>query len=152
MKPIYQNAVRLFFLLLLTNGVGYVGSTFMTQDSMNWYFYLNKSSLTPPDIVFPIMWTTLYCMMAISAFLVWGKTSPRYFTLQLMANLAWTFAFFYFRSTLISLFIILILLFLLFLCIKGFMKVSKVAGYLLIPTFIWCLFALYLNFYVVLYN
>ena len=57
MTKTYQKALRLFFLLLLTNGVGYVGSTFMTYDNMLWYQYLNKPILTPPNIVFPIMWT-----------------------------------------------------------------------------------------------
>ena len=152
MTKTYQKALRLFFLLLLTNGVGYIGSTFMTYDNMLWYQYLNKPILTPPNVVFPIMWTILFFMMAIAAFLVWNKANPKYFTLSLMANLAWSFSFFYLRNTLAALVIILIYLFLLYMCIKVFYKVSKSAAYLMIPTFIWCLFALYLNGYVVLFN
>lgn len=152
MKKTYQKALHLFFLLLLTNGVGYIGSTFMTPDNMLWYQYLNKPLLTPPNIVFPIMWTILFFMMAIAAFLVWNKANPKYFTLSLMANLAWSFSFFYLRNTLAALVIILIYLFLLYMCIKVFYKASRMAAYLMIPTFIWCLFALYLNGYVVLFN
>lgn len=152
MNKTYQKALCLFFLLLLTNGVGYVGSTFMTPDNMLWYQYLNKPILTPPDIVFPIVWTILFFLMAFAAFIVWNKANPKYFTLSLMANLAWSFSFFYLRSTLVALVIILIYLFLLYMCIKVFYKVSKTAAYLMVPTFIWCLFALYLNGYVVLFN
>lgn len=152
MKKTYQKALRLFFLLLLTNGVGYVGSTFMTPDNMLWYQYLNKPFLTPPNIVFPIMWTILFFTMAFAAFIVWNKANPKYFTLSLMANLAWSFSFFYLRNTTAALIIILIYLFLLYMCIKVFYKVSKVAGYLMVPTFVWCLYALYLNGYVVLFN
>lgn len=152
MKKTYQKALRLFFLLLLTNGVGYIGSTFMTPDNMLWYEYINKPTLTPPNIVFPIMWTILFFMMAFAAYLVWNKANPKYFTLSLMANLAWSFSFFYLRNTLAALVIILIYLFLLYMCIKVFYKVSKSAAYLMVPTFIWCLFALYLNGYVVMFN
>lgn len=149
---LYQKALRLFYLLLLTNAVGYIGSSFMTPDSQNWYESLVKSSLTPPDIVFPIVWTTLFFMMAFSAFLVWGKISPRFFTLQLAMNLAWSFTFFYLRETLASCFIILLLLYFLYRTIKDFGRVSKSADYLLMPTFVWVLFALYLNVFIVVNN
>lgn len=152
MKQIRTKALRLFFLLLLTNVVGYIGSGFMTQDSMNWYDTLNKSALTPPGIVFGGVWTVLFFMMSFAAFLTWGKTSPRWFVFQLAANLAWMFSFFYLREIVVGAVVILILLFCVFKTITGFYKVSKPAAYLMIPTFVWSLFALYLNVYIILNN
>ncbi len=152
MKNIKQNAMRLFFLLFLTNGVGYVGSAFMTQDTMNWYDTLSQSVLTPPDFVFPIVWTCLFFMMAISAFLVWNKASPRYFVMQLAMNLAWTFTFFYLREVVVACFVILALLYCVFRTILDFYRVNRVSGWLMVPTFVWGLFALYLNIYVAMYN
>ena len=65
MTRITQNAFRLLFLLALTNGIGYVGGSFMNQDTMNWYNTLVMSSLTPPDMVFPIVWFALFLMMSV---------------------------------------------------------------------------------------
>ncbi|MGN1062860.1 MAG: TspO/MBR family protein [Alphaproteobacteria bacterium] len=152
MKQIQLKALRLFFLLLLTNTIGYVGSGFMTVDAMNWYHTLNKSPLTPPGIVFSAVWTGLFVLMAISAFLTWKKVSPRWFVLQLCANLAWTFVFFYLREIGVAALCILALLFCVFKTITGFYKVSVPAAYLMIPTFVWGIFALYLNIYIVMYN
>lgn len=152
MKNTFKNALRLFFLLLLTNGVGYIGSGFMTPDTMNWYHSLVQSGLTPPNIVFSIVWTCLFFMMSIAAFLVWNKVSPRYFVLQLGLNLVWTFTFFYLRETMVACGVILLLMYFVFKTIQDFYRKNKVSGLLMVPTFLWCLFALYLNSYIVIYN
>lgn len=152
MKNIKQNAWRLFFLLLLTNTVGYIGSAFMTPDTMNWYNALSLSALTPPDFVFPVVWTVLFFMMSISAFLVWNMVSPRYFVMQLAMNLAWTFIFFYLREVVIACFVILVLLYCVFRTIVDFYRVNHISGWLMVPTFMWGLFALYLNIYIATYN
>lgn len=148
----YQNALKLLYLLAMTNAVGFIGASFMSADSLNWYETLVKSALTPPDFVFGVVWTTLYFMMGFAAFLVWGKVSPRYFVLQLAMNLIWPFAFFFLRATLSSCFIILFMLYFLYKTIKDFGRVSKAADYLMMPTFLWALFALYLNVFIVVNN
>ena len=147
-----QNAVRLLFLLSLTNGIGYVGSSFMNQDTMNWYDTLVMSSLTPPDFVFPIVWFILFLMMSIAAFLVWNKVSPRWFVAQLGMNLLWTFLFFGMREVFAAWLVIVALLYFLMRCMRDFYAKSHVAAYLMAPTFLWCLFALYLNGFIVIYN
>lgn len=147
-----QNAFRLLFLLALTNGIGYVGSSFMNQDTMNWYDTLVMSSLTPPDFIFPIVWFLLFLMMSIAAFLVWNKVSPRYFVAQLGMNLLWTFLFFGMREVLAACLVIVAMLYFLYRCMRDFYVKSHVAAYLMAPTFLWCLFALYLNGFIVIYN
>ena len=151
-KKSLHSAIRLFFLLFLVNTIGYIGGTYMTPETMQWYHSLQVSSLTPSDWVFPIVWTFLFSLMAISAFLVWGRATPRWFVAQLMANMLWSFSFFYLTNPTLAMGVIFLMLFFLFLNIYTFGKVSKLAAWLLVPTFLWSLFALYLNLFVVYNN
>lgn len=152
MTQTQRNALRLFFLLVLTNTIGYVGSAFMTTDTMNWYNTLNMSSLTPPDWVFAVVWTILFLLMSIAAFLVWDKVTPRWFVAQLGMNLLWTFTFFYLRETFIACLVIFLLLFFVYKTIRVFSQKSRVASFLMVPTFVWSLFALYLNLFIAFNN
>ena len=148
-KSVWRSAARLFFLLVLVNTIGYIAGSYMTPDTIEWYDSLPNSVITPPGWVFSVAWTILFFLMAISAFLVWGRASPRWFVAQLMANMLWSFSFFYLRNPLSALGILILMQFFLFLNIRSFGKISKWAGALLVPTFIWSLFALYLNAYIV---
>lgn len=148
-KEILKNGFRLFFLLVLVFLIPAISSGFITYDRMNWYYSLPLSPLTPPQYVFGIVWSVLYILMAVSAFLVWGKASPRFFVLQLICNGLWTFVFFYLHAPLGGLVVTLVLLFFLALTIKEFYKASRKAAILLAPVFIWCLYAFYLNAYIV---
>ena len=94
-NEIFKKAGRLFFLLVIVFSVLSLSGSFITPDRLNWYKTLPLSKLTPPDFVFSIVWIVLYPMMAISAFLVWNKVSPRYFVLQLITAAAWPFLFYY---------------------------------------------------------
>ncbi len=149
---ILKKGFILFFLLLVVFSVSFVSGAFITPDRLNWYKTLPLSSLTPPDIVFSLVWTVLYFLMAISAFLVWNKASPRYFVLQLIANGLWPFLFFYMHSPIAGLIDILALILFVGLTIKTFYNVSKTAAGLLLPLFIWILFAFYLNAHIVYYQ
>ena len=73
-----KKAGRLFFLILLVNIIGYISSSYMTSDTKIWYHALPLSSLNPPDYVFGLDWSVLLFLQAISAYLAWGKASPRY--------------------------------------------------------------------------
>lgn len=145
-------AGRLFFLLLFTNAVGYVGSGFLTPEARVWYHTLQQAPLTPPDMVFGVVWTILYFLMAVSAFLVWGKASPRWFVMQLAMTLIWPFVFFYLREMGIALGVAVLLAFFLILAIRDFARASHTAAALLLPVLLWSMFAIYLNTYVVWYN
>ena len=149
-KSVFKSALRLFFLLFLVNTIGYIGGSYMTTDTMIWYYSLPNSVLTPPDWVFSVVWTILFTLMAISAFLVWGRASPRWFVAQLMMNMLWSFSFFYLRNPLLAAGILCLMLVFLVLNIRSFGKISKVSGWLLVPTLLWSLFALYLNLYIVI--
>ena len=110
-QNIWVKSGRLFFLLCLTNAVGYIGSVFITPKALEWYHSLILSELTPPGFLFGLVWTVLYFLMAFSAFLVWNRTSPRPFVLQLAFNLIWPFVFFYLKEPIAGLAVILMMMY-----------------------------------------
>lgn len=61
---------RLFISIFISLGTGIL-SAVLTSSSMDIYKYLNKPSLAPPSIIFPIVWTILYILMGISAYLIY---------------------------------------------------------------------------------
>jgi benzodiazapine receptor len=123
-----------------------------------WYTNLNKSSITPPKIVFPIVWSLLYFIIIVSGgIVIWKdrfqhKLAMTYFIIQMLLNMSWTPIFFRLKNIKLSLIIINILWLFILLTIIEFLKISQIAGYLLIPYFIWVSLALYLNSYIYWYN
>ena len=125
----------------------------------NWYNNLNKSSLTPPNWVFSVVWPLLYTVLFISLYLVWTDKNcfpfcnPLiFFIIQLCLNVVWTTIFFKLQKPLLALLdIILIILFTLITLYK-FYEINKTSFYLLIPYIIWLCFATYLNLYIVINN
>jgi benzodiazapine receptor len=130
---------------------------------MMWYESLKKSPLTPPPWVFSVVWPILYILMTSSLVLyittftkTLGNTKHRitktllstgviFFLLQFLFNIAWSPIFFQYRQICFSILIITMLLFFLILTMIEFHKVNVLSFYLLLPYFIWSLFALYLN-------
>ena len=128
------------------------------QNSL-WYYSLNKSPLTPPEAVFPIVWTILYIMIAISLFFYikdgfrQEKIIPLViFITQIILNLLWTPVFFESHDIKLAFFIIIALIILVFINIILFYKKSKTAAFLLIPYFLWLIFASYLNYEIIKLN
>lgn len=122
------------------------------HDIVSWYPTLHKSSLTPPDIVFPIVWFILYCMLAVSAYVLWqyrhqpkAKLALVFYVLQILLNWAWTPLFFYFHWIGVSLFCIMAIIIFTLITVLITRKTYKLSCVLLIPYFIWLLFAGYLN-------
>lgn len=148
-KSIWRQVAELLFLLIVVNLVGFIASRYMTSDTLLWYHQLPASSFTPPDWLFGLVWSFLFFLMAISMFLVWGRASPKWFAIQLGLNMLWSFSFFYLRSPLLAEFVLLGLIFALTMNIRSFWKVSRWAGFLLFPTLLWSLFALYLNSFII---
>lgn len=117
-----------------------------------WYQTLTKPPLTPPASYFPIAWGILYALMTIAFFIVLSKphTQEKYiavnlFLFQLVLNFTWSYVFFEMESILLGLIDVFLLLILLCFTVIYFFKVSKTAGFLLIPYLLQVIFALYLN-------
>jgi tryptophan-rich sensory protein len=123
-----------------------------------WYDNLNKSTITPPKIVFPFVWSILYFLIIVSAgMVIWkdrfqNKLAITYFIIQMALNISWTPVFFRLKNIKLSLIVITILWLFILLNIIEFLKISQMAGYLLIPYFVWVSLALYLNSYIYRYN
>jgi tryptophan-rich sensory protein len=137
-----------------------IGSLFTRQAISDWYAYLNKPSFTPPDWLFGPVWTVLYLLMTVSAFLVWqkGPANPQVkialalYLLQLIFNGLWTPLFFGARLLLVAFCEIVVLWVAIVLTILAFARVSTPAAVLLLPYIGWTSFAAVLNFSIWLLN
>ena len=134
-------------------------SALFTNMGMDNYRLVEKPTLTPPEIVFPIVWTILYTLMGISAARIWIASEDRgrnggllLYAIQLVVNFFWSIVFFNLQAYGFAFFWLLILWLLVLLMIISFSKTDKIAAYLQIPYFLWLTFAAYLNFMVWMLN
>jgi tryptophan-rich sensory protein len=130
-----------------------MGSIFTKRAILSWYASLKRPFFTPPDWVFAPVWIILYILMGVAAFLIWRKDFHQkqtrsalvLFGVQLILNALWSFLFFRLRSPFAGLIEISILSVAVLLTIQSFLQVSRIAGLLLIPYFLWVAFASGLN-------
>lgn len=154
----YVATLALCIALPLLAGV--VGSLFTTSAISTWYAGLVKPVLNPPSWVFGPVWTVLYVLMGIAAFLVWKqgwyqkgvKMALGVFGAQLVANALWSILFFGMRTPFYALIDILLLLVLILVTIVLFYRLSKPSAYLLVPYAAWVSFATYLNYMLYVLN
>lgn len=151
-------SVKLLISLLICVGGGWL-TGFATQSGVKeWYPTLIKSPLTPPDYVFPLAWTILYCMMAVALTLVWESPTQRkewaflLFGCQLFFNFVWSWLFFHLHLIDLAFLDIILLWIMVFATMIAFERHSKLAMLLLIPYLAWVSFAFYLNLYIWIYN
>jgi tryptophan-rich sensory protein len=140
-------ALLLWILLCFTAAAG--GGFVMTGD---WYAMLSKPTWNPPSWVFGPVWTLLYIMMGVSAWLVWkegGFAQQRkpltLFLVQLVLNAIWTPLFFGAHELGIAFAEILLLWLAILATILAFRRVSTTAAWLLVPYLLWVSFASVLN-------
>lgn len=141
---------------LIAGGV----SGFLTRNGMETFAYLNKPPLSPPGIVFSIVWTVLYLMMGLASWLVLtsGERPEQirqalfFYVVQLIVNVLWPVFFFSLGWYLFSFFWLLLLFVLILVVIWLFSDLSQTAAWLMVPYLIWTVFAGYLNLGVYLLN
>lgn len=143
--------------LLITAAVGGL-SALVVQSGMPAYHTLQKPFFTPPDILFPIVWSILYLLMAVGAARVWNthsrlrKRAMDWFALQLALNFLWNVWFFNQQLFLLSFVWLLALIFVLILMIRAFRRVDRTAALMQILYLLWCCFATVLNLGIFLLN
>ena len=118
---------------------------------------LNKPALSPPGWLFPVVWTVLYILMGIASYLVLTSGQPNraaltVYGIQLVFNFFWSIIFFNLESYLFAFIWLVFLWILIFTNMILFYRISKPAGYLLLPYLLWVTFAGYLNFCIYLLN
>jgi len=151
---------RLVVSILACLMAGFIGSLATISSIPTWYAKLTKPAWTPPSWLFAPIWTTLYILMGIAAFLVWRegfqkkevKVALGVFGLQLILNVLWSVVFFAFKSTLAAFIIILLLWITILVTIIRFYSISKPAAILLTPYIIWVTIASALNYTVHILN
>lgn len=144
--------------VIICFAVGLVASYFQNESLTVWYPMLQRSSITPPNIVFPIVWSILYLLMGISAGLVSATTHVNrgfvlsVFVVQLLLNFLWCITFFAMRNPLLGLINILLLDALVIIYIIISFRVNRWASVLFVPYILWLAIATYLNAYIYIYN
>ena len=136
----------LFVFLLLTLGVGALGSVATEPSIPTWYAGLAKPGFTPPDWLFAPVWTALYILMAVAAWLVWRVAGTKSFEmalfgLQLAFNCLWSFLFFYAHRVGAALLEIGVLWLLILGTLVLFWRRDRWGGILLLPYLGWTGFA-----------
>lgn len=147
----------LLISLAITLGTGALAGL-ITMGSMDSYGTLTKPPLSPPGALFPIVWTILYVLMGVAAYLIYTSHSPdkrRALTLygvQLGLNFLWPILFFCFHAYLFSFFWLVALWILILWTMYAFYQIRPGAAYLLVPYLLWVTFAGYLNLGIYLLN
>ena len=154
-----KDAVKLVISIVLCQLAGVAGSLLTSPAIPAWYKTLKKPFFTPPDWIFGPVWISLFMLMGVSLFMVWRrqehpqfKITLTFFLIQLIFNILWSAAFFRLRSPLFGLIDIGLLWVAILLTIQYCLRISKVAGLLLLPYIFWVSFAVFLNFYLWILN
>lgn len=137
--------VGLLGWLLAAFAAGAVGAV-ASVDAASFYGQLSKPSWAPPAAVFGPVWSTLYALMGVSAWLVWRSPGPRVaalglFVAQLAANALWSWMFFAWHRGALAAVEVLVLLALIVATAAAFWRISRLAALLLVPYLVWVSFA-----------
>jgi tryptophan-rich sensory protein len=143
----------LIAFFLITFLAAFIGNFFTMPNIQDWYSSLNKPSFSPPNWLFGPVWTILYFLMAISAFLVWqrrensqAKKALTFYFIQLVLNTLWSIIFFGWHNLGLAFVEIILLWVFILLTLISFYKIVRIAGILFIPYILWVSFAGFLNF------
>lgn len=146
--------------ILIALGVGGLAAL-ITSGNMNIYDKIIMPPLSPPGVLFPIVWTVLYTLMGIGSAMVYVKGREEdidisgalgIYLFQLLVNFFWSIIFFNLQAYLFAFLWIILLWILIITMIKRFYEFSPLATYLQIPYLLWVSFAAYLNLAIFILN
>ena len=143
--------LSLGFFLLICFAASAAGGLLGYPHVVDWFDRLQKPDWTPAASAFGSVWTVLYGTMAVSAWLVWdrehGGAFPalRLFGYQLGLTLLWSILFFGLRSPDVAAAEIIILWLVICATVFSFLRIRRLAGYLLVPNWVWVTYAACLN-------
>ena len=129
-------------------------SAALTRDNMNVYEELNSPPLSPPSLIFPIVWSVLFILMGVSSAMIYldrnknpdsAKKGMTWYALSLILNFSWSIIFFNMQAAFFALLLIIVLFYSIIRTILEYRKVKPIAAFLQIPYAVWVLFAGYLN-------
>ncbi len=136
--------------MLVALAAGWIGSIFVPGE---WYASLTKPTWNPPSAVFAPVWTVLYVLMGVAAWLVWreagfsgARVALSLFVFQLVLNTLWSYLFFGLKNPMVAFLEIVVLWLAIVATVVGFWRVRTGAGALLVPYLCWVSFASVLNY------
>lgn len=137
-----------------------IAARLLTGSGMDSYATMKKPPLAPPGWLFPVVWTILYVLMGIASYRVLRSGKPSYrvrealgaYAFQLVFNFFWTLIFFGLKWYLFAFIWLVTLWILIAVTAVRFLKMDRIATYLLIPYLVWVAFAGYLNIGIALMN
>ncbi len=143
-------------LILLTLGIGWLGSRATLPEITGWYANLTKPTFNPPNYLFGPVWSTLYLLMVISQWMVWKSTQNKltkiFFFLMLVSNALWSPVFFKYHQLGWALVIIAFYLIILSAWVRCLYQENRTVAYLQSPHLLWVSFATVLNTSIYLLN
>ena len=149
--------LSLVLFLIITFSASFIGGLVTFSFKEPWYSGLVKSNYNPPDWIFAPVWTTLYLMMTIAIWSFWHikkrdiNTVYIYF-IHIVFNTTWSIVFFGLHQIFLAFIVLIGLICLIIVLIIKFKRVNFVSYYLMIPYLLWCLYALFLNYNLLVLN
>ena len=145
----------LFFII--TFSASFIGGLITISFKEPWYSQLIKSNFNPPDWIFAPVWTTLYLMMTLAIWFYWHSKNSNLGTvyiyfIHILFNTTWSIVFFGLHQILLALIVLIVLILMIIILIMRFKRVNILSFYLMIPYLLWCCFALFLNFNILILN
>ena len=152
MKESKKISILILFILTVLV-IQFTGTYFTFTSVSTWYPTLKKASWNPPNWVFGPVWSLLYVMIALAGWIAFIQSKNQsqknramlFYSAGLLLNLLWSFFFFFLKSPFLAFIDISALLLLIGITIVLFYRISKFSAYLLIPYFLWTLYASSLN-------
>ncbi len=145
--------IGLIIFIAICLAAGGLGAIATTPEIDGWYKTIARPSWNPPDWIFGPVWTTLYVLMAIAAWLVWKPAGFKaaampltLFAIQLLLNIAWSWIFFRLHEPGWAFAEVVVLWLAIVATTVTFFRCSTIAGWLLVPYVAWVSFASVLNF------
>ena len=149
--------LSLILFFIITFSASFIGGLVTISLKEPWYSQLVKSNFTPPEWIFAPVWTTLYLIMTLAIWFFWHSKKRNLSTVYLyfihiLFNTTWSIVFFGLHQILLALIVLIGLILMIIILMLRFKRVNIVSYYLMIPYLLWCCFALFLNFNLLILN
>ncbi len=154
-----KNILKTAVLIAIPLAVGSLAAL-ITRNSMMFYGALQKPPLSPPGLLFPIIWSLLYILIGVASCLIVRRGTQKpfirdalyFYAASLAVNFLWPIVFFRFQNLFAAFWVLLLLWLVTGIATAKFYRISHAAGYLMLPYWLWISFAGYLNLAVWLLN
>lgn len=138
------------FIFIVSAEIAGAFSALLSGGYTELYAELIRPPLSPPAIVFPVVWTILYAMMGISAYQIWrydtlsSRRAIGIYAIQLAINFSWSIIFFRFKALFLAAVVAVLLFFAVGAMVYLFRRIDRKAANLQLPYLVWSFFAAYL--------